>query len=262
MKKGLAYILISLSILSCKPKQKTVETPIITENSQPKVLDNKWFEEINEVQNKNEFNFSTLAINSSLKYEDDKQSLALGADIRIKKDEIIWLNIKLIGIPMAKAIITPTRVSYYEKTNNTYFDGDYSLLSNWLGMDLDFQKVQNLFLGKSLEKLDKNWIFNKMSDFIFAEKKDSETYFRTNFDENSKLLKSQYLKQENQQRNVGIVYPSHSMQNNIFLPNGVFIKAEQQKAVTINVEYKKMTFNEDLNFSYTIPNGYEAIKIK
>ena len=60
---------------------------------------------------------------------------------------------------MAKAMITPTKVSYYEKINNTYFEGDFSMLSNWLGTDLDFNKVQNLFLGKAIDDLTKDkWV--------------------------------------------------------------------------------------------------------
>jgi hypothetical protein len=39
---------------------------------------------------------------------------------------------------MAKASITPTSVSYYEKIKGTYFEGDFSALSQWLGTDLDY----------------------------------------------------------------------------------------------------------------------------
>ena len=56
-------------------------------------------------------------------------------------------------------MITPSKVSYYEKINNTYFEGDFSMLSNWLGTDLNLNKVQNLFLGKAIDNLTKDrWI--------------------------------------------------------------------------------------------------------
>ena len=56
---------------------------------------------------------------------------------------------------MAKALITPTKVSYYEKINNTYFEGDFSLLSNWLGTDLDFQKSSKFIPWKSNRRFNK-----------------------------------------------------------------------------------------------------------
>ena len=57
---------------------------------------------------------------------------------------------------VAKALITPNRVAFYDKWNNQYFDGDYTILSDLLGIELDFEKVQNLMLGESLFNLKKN----------------------------------------------------------------------------------------------------------
>ena len=138
MKSILSAFLV-VFLIGCKSKQ-SVTTAAANENTEvSKVIKGHY---------KNEHDFTTLNIRANAKYEDEKQSHSMNADIRIKKDEIIWINIKFLGIPMAKAMITPTKVSYYEKPNGTYFEGDFSMLSNWLGTDLDFNKVQNLFLGK------------------------------------------------------------------------------------------------------------------
>jgi hypothetical protein len=45
-------------------------------------------------------------------------------------------------------------VSYYEKIKGTYFEGDFSALSQWLGTDLDYNKIQNM-LGEPLDDLSK-----------------------------------------------------------------------------------------------------------
>jgi hypothetical protein len=55
---------------------------------------------------------------------------------------------------MAKASITPTSVSYYEKIKGTYFEGDFSALSQWLGTE-DYNKIQNMLLGEPLDDLSK-----------------------------------------------------------------------------------------------------------
>lgn len=80
-------------------------------------------------------NFSTAYIKASVRYEDAKNKQNVSAEIRIKKDEIILVSIRLLGITMAKALITPTEVKYYEKLNGKYFEGDYAMLSRWLGTD-------------------------------------------------------------------------------------------------------------------------------
>ena len=47
-------------------------------------------------------------------------------------------------------MITPDKVRFYNKQNNEYFDGDYKLLSDFVGVDLDFEKVQNILLGQAI----------------------------------------------------------------------------------------------------------------
>jgi hypothetical protein len=34
-----------------------------------------------------------------------------------------------------------------------YFEGDFSALSQWLGTDLDYNKIQNLLVGEALDDL-------------------------------------------------------------------------------------------------------------
>ncbi len=47
----------------------------------------------------------------------------------------------------------------------------------------------------------------------------------------------------------------------MFLPNEINIKASQKNNVSIDIEYKSTTFNENLSYSYSIPNDYKAIEI-
>ena len=132
-------------LVSCSAKKAVIaETPANNKLSADKIIDNHY---------KNKLNFNTLYIKSSVSYRDPNQSQNVTAEIKIKKDEIILVSIRILGITMAKALITPEKVQYYEKLNSSYFDGNYSALSKLLGTDLDFQKVQNLLLGQAFDNL-------------------------------------------------------------------------------------------------------------
>jgi len=252
--KSIISAFLIVFLIGCKPKQ-TVATAAANENTEVSKVINGHY--------KNQHDFKTLNIRANAKYEDEKQSHSMNADIRIKKDEIIWINIKFLGIPMAKAMITPTKVSYYEKINNTYFEGDFSMLSNWLGTDLDFNKVQNLFLGKAIDDLTKDkWVsevVEKMFKLSLPNSSDvaKEFYFEgANF-----LLKKETISQASQNRNLEIRYPSYKEEKGMFLPNEINIKAEQKDKITIDIEYKNTTFNEDLSYPYSVPSGYTAVEI-
>ena len=253
MKSILSAFLI-VFLIGCKSKQ-AVATAAANDNIEVTKIINGHY--------KNEHDFSTLNIRANAKYEDEKQSHSMNADIRIKKDEIIWINIKFLGIPMAKAMITPTKVSYYEKINNTYFEGDFSMLSNWLGTDLDFNKVQNLFLGKAIDDLTKDkWVsevVEKMFKLSLPNSSDIAKEFY--FEGANYLLKKETITQASQNRNLEIRYPSYKEEKEMFLPNEINIKAEQKNKVTIDIEYKNTTFNENLSYPYSVPSGYTAVEI-
>lgn len=249
------YIVTAFILLSCKPKQLVVAEQAAKE-------DNKSIEVIQR-HYENKLVFETASIRTSASYEDAKQSLSINADLRIKKDEIIWINLKFLGFPAAKAFITPTRVSYYEKINNTYFDGDYSTLSKWLGTDLDFKKVQNLLLGRPIDNLTKEVFLMQIVDNLFQlkNKNTAQTQKTFSFESGNFLLKKQVVSQPVNQRSVTVTYPAYQNIETTFLPTGIQIEAIQKDAVKIDLEYKKITFNENLTYPYEVPNGYKQIII-
>ena len=144
MKKyiGIASIFV---LFSCTAKKVLVaETNLNNELTSEKIIEKHYNDKMS---------FSTLYIKSSASYKDDKQSQNVTAEIKVKKNEKILISIRFLGITLAKALITPDKVQYYEKINGSYFEGNYAALSQWLGTDLDFQKVQNMLIGESFDDL-------------------------------------------------------------------------------------------------------------
>jgi Domain of unknown function (DUF4292) len=254
MRKVILFFIGLTFLVSCKTKQSVLESAANESLAAAKIISGHY-------ENKKEF--STLNIRANAKYKDEKQSHSVTADIRIKKDEIIWINVKLLGFPVAKALITPDKVSYYEKINNTYFEGDFSLLSNWLGTELDFDKVQNLLIGNAIVDLTKAKYIAKIEKELYqlTEKNKSNTSKIFNFEGGNFLLKKETIFQELENRKLEIYYPSHKKQNNVFLPNEIHIKAQQKESVFIDLEYKNIIFNENLSYPFSIPSSYDQINV-
>lgn len=254
MLKRISVIVLIVLVSACKAKKSVGELAANEELAATKVIQEHY---------KNELDFKTVNIRSSAKYKDDKQTQTVSADIRIIKNEKIWINVKFLGFPAAKALITPNRVRYYEKINNTYFDGNFELLSNWLGTDLDFQKVQNLLLGKALDDLTKTKYLASIEEEMYKlnEKKISATEKEFYFEAANFLVKKEKITQKKENRSLEVEYPSFTKQDKMFLPNQIFVKAIQEDQVTIAIQYKNITFDEDLNTSFSIPNGYDEVKI-
>jgi len=68
-------------------------------------------------------NFKTLQSKVKVVYTQENKSQSHTITMRIQKDQVIWLN---SALNLIRAKITPEKVSFYNKLDNTYFDGDFS----------------------------------------------------------------------------------------------------------------------------------------
>lgn len=243
------------SIISCKSKAVISEATATKSMSAEKVIDNHY---------DTKKDFKTAYIKADVSYKDEKQSLNVSADIRIKKNEQILLSIRFFGITMAKALITPKEVKYYEKSGNKYFEGDYTTLSKWLGTDLDFQKVQNMLIGQAFDDLNKGKYDSSIEEGLYKlyDKSNKSTEKSFFFEASQFLIKKQEVSQKAKNRMLKVSYPNHKDYPEVILPTQLIIEALQDnKATKINIEYKSATFNEDLSFPYSVPDGYDRIFI-
>ena len=247
----------SLTLVSCKSKMVVANATVAaTHLDAKKIIENHY---------NNKINFSTLYIKSNVSYVSDKQAQNVTAEIKIKKDEQILISIRFLGITMAKALITPTAVNYYEKINGSYFEGDFSGLSQWLGTDLDYAKIQNMLLGEAIDDLNNGKYSESLTDQSYRLDDLSNSNTKKSFflDANQFLLQKQQITQVAENRMIQVAYSDNKVYNEGVLPLSIFINTLQQKGKTeINLNYNTITFNEELSFPYSIPNGYKRILIK
>ena len=249
----------SMTLVSCKAKAKAVS------ESKKEDVNHMTAERIIKNHYANKSDFKTVYIKSSVKYSDDKISQNLTAEIKIKKDEQILVSIRFLGITMAKALITPSKVSYYEKMGGTYFDGDFSSLSKWLGTDLDYNKVQNILIGQAMDDLNKGNYQDSIVEQSYRLEKisndNTKKYFF--FDKEKFLLNKQQIVQVAENRKMEVSYSEYNIFNESPIPLSIVINAAQDKGKTqINLGYSAVTVNEELTFPYSVPDGYKRILIK
>lgn len=254
--KKFIIIALGITLFACGSKKTVAEEGASEAIASSKVIDSHY---------KLKRDFTTLYIKAGVKYRDDKQSPPnVSAEIRIKKDEQILVSVRFLGITMAKALITPAEVKYYEKLGNKFFEGNYATLSKWLGTDLDFQKVQNMLVGEAMDDLKKGKYKTTIEQELYklediSNKNTAKSFF---FEAANFLIKKQEIAQAKQDRMLQVNYPSHKEYPEAILPSQINIEAIQGgKKTNINIEYNSISFNENLTFPYSVPDGYERIYI-
>jgi hypothetical protein len=248
-------ILLFGSLIGCKSTKSLTAAGTLKDNMTSKQI-------IKENQ-KQSADFKTFQAKVKIDYTEGNSSNGVSVNLRIEKDKAIWLSAPL-GV--ARAMITPEKVSYYNKLENEYFDGDYSLLSELLGVELDFNKVQNLLLGETLFNLSKEVYLtsnNEVSYILRPENQKPIFEIFYLFNPGHFKLDSQQLSQSLQKRFLQVDYKAYQLVQKEIIPEIVNIVAiENNSEMKIDLEYKSVTLNEEIRFPFEIPSGYKEIQLK
>lgn len=253
MTKFFCYLLAILMITSsCKSLQKptkTVETKPITtaENTLALAHENA------------AFTAKTLEAKLETQYDDGEQQQNITIKLRIEKDKVIWMSGTFVGIPMAKILITPDRIQYFEKINKTYYDGDFTLFQKYFGVALSFEQIQNLLLGQAFFGTKDTQISpNSSLSLVPIVQHDKFDLFY--------FINPQHFKLDSQQvvlpndETLNIQYSNYQTIDNQLIPSQIKVLSNQSNhQVKIDFNIKNVILNQNLSFPFEMPQGYERL---
>ena len=212
---------------------------------------------------KNALQFKTMRGRVKIAYNDGRSTSNLGVSLRMQRDKAIWLSAPL-GV--VKAYITPERVSFYNKLDQQYFDGDFVYLSRIVGTDLDFKKVQNILFGQALFDLRQASYEAELNESNYQlQPEEAQDLFKTLFNIEPTYFKlaSQQVSQPWKKRLLEIRYLNYQSHNNTIMPTEIGITAiDRNERTLIDLEYRNLEFDKPLRFPYKIPQGYEEIVLE
>jgi hypothetical protein len=258
---------------SCSLFRKT-EKPIVIKNNRK--LEDKTADQLLQAINDSAFTAQWFSGKASVETNMEGKSNSFDISIRVRKDSIIWISISpLLGIEMARVLITRDSIKFMDRYHKKFQVSDYNFLNNLLRMNIDFEILQGIITGNlfAYKKSKFNSVFIEENQFYILstlskhklkrslEEKDpnkpiiqdmwiSDSNFRiTKLSiEDDKIHKSLETDYEDFRNTDAGLFPFKS---------GTKIKAE--KDVNISIEYSKIVPNELLEFPFTIPNSYEKI---
>ncbi len=247
--------LLLLLVFNCKSTKSVIASGEVSDRISVKQV-------IKEHQ-KNNADFKTLQSKVKIELIQGDKEQGLTFSFRMEKDKVIWLS---APFGLARMMITPNKVRFYNKQDNEYFDGDYKLLSDFVGVDLDFMKVQNIVLGQAIYDLkDEPYQVAVNGNSYALEPKDQKTLLELFYLINPSHFKMDSLQmyQQLQKRMLQVNYSSYQEIDKQILPQNIRIVAvENADEVAITMEFKSVSLNQEVRFPFNIPSGYKEIVVK
>lgn len=257
MNNRITILLVLIFVItSCKTNKNATSTTNATNMFSAKVISN---------YNDFKFNKKTVKATIKAKYKGKTSLPSVNVSLRMEKDKVIWMSISKSIFSLGKLKITPNKVQFYNKLQREYFDGDFSLLSNFLGTEVNFSQVQQILLGEAVFDLNaKDFeVTTQENEYELKPKKSNKLFdilFRLNAS-NFKLNK-QEIRQEKKNKLLSIEYKDYQNIDNVSFPSAILVLAEDDKNKnSVSIHYKNVVFDLDLKYPFNIPSGYKEMKL-
>jgi hypothetical protein len=269
----LALLLVLLSALSsCKSNKK------ITLNNGKCLLDFKNARTLATNLKTNEFKFDRMNAKLSADADVDSSSNSFTITLRMRRDSVIWMSVSKLGIEGARVLITKDSVKFLNRLKSTFFVGDYAYISKLASTDLDFEMLQSLLIGNSVEFYDEDeklkpsitgcqymlgTIRKKRMRKVMEGKELREPAQSIYLVPESFKIARILFYEFNPDRSFDALYGNYESQSNGQLfPMTMNYTIKASKTVKVDLQYTKIALNEEQSFPFKIPDNYERIIIK
>jgi hypothetical protein len=252
----LLFVCCLLAMVSCKAKKHVVTGA----GNTAKPAGDK-ASELNAIR-AGQTDFDTFSGRAHTKLSFSGSSNDVTLNIRIKKDQKIWISVTAIaGLEVARAMITPDSILTMNKLQSEYLKQPFSYLYKFAGKQFNYKTFESLLTGNPVPELvnekanlqtkgDTITLTGNLQDVMYKliAGPPGMKVAQTNFDNQAAGQSMQVINSNFIQTTKGLV------------PSQIDIASEmKEKKVGINLHYVKVDLDLPLEFPFTIPARYKEI---
>ena len=212
----------------------------------------------------NHIDFSTFSGRAKVNYEGgDGNSYDLTANIRIRKDSMIWISVSaLLGIEAIRMVITRDSVRILQKQGHIYRLRSVGYLQQEIHLPLDFASLQDLLIGNPTYLDTSNVLFYRKEqgglsllaigtlfrNFITLDPRDTFSACTASWTvvDPQQVLGGDFTYGDYDQKSGGAKFSLYRK-----------ISIAWKSNLAIELNFKQYNFNEDLSFPFVVPKNYK-----
>lgn len=228
----------------------------------------------------NELKFKWLGAKAEVFSVIDGKEESFDIRVAIRKDSAMLITIQyVLGVQVAKILITRDSVKFVDYIHRTYFKGDFVYLSELLNADIDFDVAQAVLFGNSADFSEDDAKLNPTTDrenckYLLStarkrklrriqqggEIKDALQTLTLSPD-NFKILRNVFVEPTNN-RSFTADYSNFATKDSVFAPWHVDIDISAEKKATVKIDYVRIEKDVPQKLSLNIPGKYEQVQIR
>lgn len=227
------------------------------------------------------FDYKTAEFKFSAKYISAKQNLGFSGVMKLEKDEAIWASLSPgLGIELARVLLTTDSIWFMNRVEGSYFKDDYGRLDS-MNIDLALVDLQRVLLNdlfiypkqESEEAAFSDYILEQGAGFYRLLSVDSvsrerqlflgESVLEQRIRVNSQTYKVERVLVKDHAKNqyLSVDYSDFKMFDFGLFPQSLeFSVVTPGDTLELNLQYKRITFDEPVNMRFKIPSRYKRIR--
>jgi hypothetical protein len=251
-------------ISSCRPTKEAARL---------KLLDNKGTPFLIEQLKKNEFTYEWLTAKFSAEAIIDDKSTSFNVSMRAKKDSVLWFSISpALGIEVARVIVTKDSVKMIDRLNSKFFIGDFKFISRMLHTEVDFEILQSLLVGNSVEFYEEDDLLKssindnkyllstvrkrKLRKVIQKDKELKEPMQSIWLEPETYKVSRLLFKEFETDKSFDATYSDFQQVNGQLLPAKLTFDIIAEKKMKISIDFTKTQLESHQNVPFSIPEKY------
>jgi hypothetical protein len=209
-----------------------------------------------------EIDFEYLHGKARMVLRDSKKERDVKANIRVRKDSVIWMNFSVIGVQGGKALINKDSITIVSNVDKEYYVFDYAELSKRYNFEINFNVIQSAMLGNLITpRTNGDEVLQETSFFMLRQH--IGTISVSNYINSASMkIEKVEMKEANTNNSLLLNYSNFQpLSNKLFPYNGtinLFYKTLSGILnTTIIFEYNKAEVGDkELKFPFNIPKRY------
>ncbi|MEZ5013006.1 MAG: DUF4292 domain-containing protein [Chitinophagales bacterium] len=201
------------------------------------------------------FSYETFKGKAKLAITIDGSTQNASAVIDMRKDSLIGISIRVLGVEGARVQITPDSVLILDRLHQEYLPRAYSFIEEQFSLRISFSDLQNLIAGNAIF-YDDAVISTGESDENYILYARSAVYKNTvSLSPGFDILRM-FIEDLEQQRTLTLTYDNFDKINE---QQFAFLRSVQIKAkgeLAADIEFNNVTINEPFDFSFNVNPKY------
>ncbi|HEY5691194.1 MAG TPA: DUF4292 domain-containing protein [Cyclobacteriaceae bacterium] len=246
-KKALLYLVaIPMLFQACSKKV----TPVITG-------------ELSKTLSIQEIDFEYFHGKARLIYNDGNKEREVKANIRVRKDSVIWMTFSVIGVQGGKALINHDSITVVSNVDKEYFVFDYKTLSERFNFKIDYHVIQSAFLGNLIHSRSESDVIERKATYDLLAQRNGSVSIKNYINASLSKIERVELTEENTKNSLTLNYTNfQAVEDRIFPYNGIINLFYKTPGGILNnvitFEYNKAEVGDrELRFPFNIPRKYD-----